>query len=170
VISAAQLGFEEWRAILLGLALELGAEAAALLFVSALARRPWRERLLVAVPFAGFVWVSLLARDLGAQATYWRVSLSWIPAIYLASGYPPNGQPPLLVQQTLQDYQHGLENANRMGWAAVLVTLALTLLGGALLLYWYSRVEKDVDERVAPISVDDDSNFTIEPLERAERS
>lgn len=159
-----QLDLSVWRAILAGLSAQLACEAAAVLFVSSWAGRPWRERILAAIPFAAFIWLALAARDVQAQVDFWSRYLA-----FQLANYPPDAYP-LLAQQTQQDYASVVEGVNRLGWIAVLITETLAALYAALLFHWFAPHKQD-DKIVAPIQEDgDEVEFLIEPLDRPGRN
>jgi hypothetical protein len=162
-MSVPQLSLSVWQSVLLGLALELGVVAAGMLFVSAWAKRPWRERLLALVPVAAFVWVVLLARGVRAQAEYWAHYLAFQAAHYAPQAYPD------LARQTQRDYGLVVEGANRLGWTAVLAAEGVALLGGALALRWW-RARRH--PRQGPLTLAraageaGEPDITVEPLSR----
>jgi hypothetical protein len=124
-------GLSSWHTIVLGLALELAFENAGLVLVSVVTQRRWRERVLVVVPLAAFVWMLGTARGIQVQLTYWSNYFA-----FLADHYPPYYS--LLYAQTQQDYQLVVDSVNSLGWTAVLVTEVMVLFGGLLLLRWGS--------------------------------
>jgi hypothetical protein len=154
------LGLGSWHTILVGLALELGCEAAGLLFASYWTRRRGRERMLVAAPLAAFLWLLLAARDVQAQLDFWSHYLDFQVAHY------PSGAYPLLAQQTQQDFASVMNDVNRLGWAAVLVTEGVVLLGGILLLRWFAPHGYDATPRAVsePDAAGDEVEFTVERL------
>jgi hypothetical protein len=129
-----RFGLSSWHTIVLGLAVELAFENAGLVFVSVVTERRWRERVLVVVPVAAFVWMMGTVRRIQIQLTAWSSYFALLGAYYPTD-------PSLLSAQTLQDYQHVVDGVNRLGWTAVLVTEMMVLLGGMLLLRWGSAVE-----------------------------
>lgn len=167
-MSIQPLSLSSWHTILLGLAVELACEAAALLFVSTLADRRWHERALMALPLATFVWVLGVARGIQLQLDYWSSYFA-----FLSAHYPPNKYP-FLYEQTQQDYRLAIaattESANRLGWMAVLLTEGMVLFGGALLLYWYTRPRLAGPAKPPPPAPPKDEDedgaleITIEPL------
>ena len=162
-MSIPRLSLNVWEGVLLGLALELGAVAAGLLFVSAWAKRPWRERLLALVPVAVFVWVVLLARGLRAQAEYWAHYLAFQAADYGPRAYPG------LARQTQHDYGLVVESVNRLGWSAVVVTEGIALLGGALALRWWRARRRTLQGPLASARVageNGEPDISVEPLRR----
>lgn len=168
VITIQPLSLSSWHTILVGLAVELACEAAALLFVSTLADRRWHERALVALPLAAFVWVLGVARGIQLQLDYWSSYFA-----FLSAHYPPNKYP-LLYEQTQHDYRLAIaattDSANHLGWTAVLLTEGMVLLGGVLLLYWYTQARRGIPAKPpSPAPPKDDGEdgaleITIEPL------
>jgi hypothetical protein len=159
-----QLDLSVWSAILVGLAAQLACEAAAVLFVSSWAGRPWRERTLAIIPFAALIGLALAARDVQAQVDFWSHYFAFLQAHYPPSHYSE------LAQQTQQDYASAVEGVNRLGWIAVLITETLAALYGALLFHWFAS-PKQADKIVTPIQEDgDEVEFLIEPLDRPGRS
>ncbi|HEV8190798.1 MAG TPA: hypothetical protein VGP82_04845 [Ktedonobacterales bacterium] len=100
-----QLDLSVWHSLLVGLTVQVGSEAAAPLFVASWAGSPWRKRILAAMPFAAFVWLSLAARDVQAQIDFWSHYRPFLFAHYLTGGYSS------LAQQMRQDYANVVEGA-----------------------------------------------------------
>jgi len=132
-----QLDLSVWSAIVVGLAAQLACEAAAVLFVSLWAGRPWSERTLAALPFAAFIWLALAERGVQTQVDFWSHYFA-----FLQSHYPPS-QYSVLAQQTQQDYASVVEGVNCLGWIAVLVTETLAALYGVLLFHWFVSPRQD---------------------------
>lgn len=156
-----QFDLSVWHAILVGLAVQLACEAAALLFVASWAGRPWRERILAAVPFAAFIGLSLAARYVQAQIDFWSHYHAFLFAHYLTSGYSS------LAQQTEQDYASVVESVSRIGWAAVLVGEGLAALYGVLMYHWFQPPRHEA--RVSPSLEEEDGDeleFRVESLRR----
>jgi hypothetical protein len=78
-----QLSLSSWHMILVGLALEVAFENAGLVFLAFWTQRRWRERVLVVVPLAAFVWLLATARAIQAQLTWWSAYF-----VFLALHYP----------------------------------------------------------------------------------
>jgi hypothetical protein len=169
-MAVPRLGLSSWHTIVLGLALELAFENAGLVYVSVVTERRWRERALVIVPLAAFVWMIGTARGIQIQVTSWSSYFAFI-----AANYPDST---LLYAQTRQDYQPAVDGVNSLGWTAVLVTEAMVLFGSILLLRWGSAVgwwgRRRDSTPPAPVTVmpsehDGDAGeleITIEPLNR----
>src|SRR5579885_2931399 len=153
-----QLDLSAWHAILVGLAVQLACEAAAILFVSMLVGRPWRDRLLAAVPFAAFIWLALAARGMQAQSDFWSHYLA-----FQQTYYPPDACS-MLAQQTQQDYANVVADANRLGWVAVLVAKGLATLYGVLLYRWFTPRRPSAKEAQPAQDDGDEVQFRVEPL------
>jgi hypothetical protein len=173
-MTVPRLGLSSWHTIVLGLAVELALENAGLVFVSVFTERRWRERVLVIVPLAAFVWMMGAARGIQLQHTYWSSYFAFLHANY--SDYYS-----LLFAQAQQDYQRVVDDVNSLGWSAVLVTEVMVLFGGMLVFRWGSTAgwwglgRWDLGRRrVAPICVkpgedEDDAGeleIFVEPLSR----
>lgn len=159
-----QLSLNSWHTILVGLALEVAIENAGLLFISFWTQRRWSDRVPVVVPLAAFVWLLATARAIEAQLTWWSHY-----DIFLAEHYPPSMYP-LLYPQAQQEYQSVVEGTARLGWTAVLVTQAMVLLGGLLVLRWGRGLWwGHTTTLVHPTPAKDEAGeleITVEPLSR----
>jgi hypothetical protein len=159
------LGLNSWRAILLGLALEVAVENVGLVVVSFLTERSWWERILLVVPLAAFAWLLGTARGIQSLAIWWS---SYFAFQYMH--YPPATYM-LLYAQIQQEYRLVLEHANHLGWTAVLVTEGMVLFGGMLVLRWGTGVWWGRDTTlVRPTPAEEETGeleITVEPLHRS---
>jgi hypothetical protein len=171
-MAVPRLSLSSWHTIVLGLALELAFENAGLVYVSVVTERRWRERMLVVVPLAAFVWMMGTARGMQIQLAYWTSYFAFLDAHY------PHYYT-ILYAQVQQEYQHVVDSVNSLGWTAVLVTEVMVLFGGILLLRWgsamgwwgrvLSTATPPAPMIVMPSEDDDDAGelvITIEPLNR----
>jgi len=157
-----QLSLSSWHTILLGLAVEVAFENAVLVALSFWTQCRWRERVLVVVPLAAFVWLLATARIVEAQRTWWSHYFAFLALHY------PLGMYPLLYPPAQQEYQSVVESAARLGWTAVLVTEGMVLLGGLLVLRWVRGVWWDrTTTLVRPMPAEGEAGeleIMVEPL------
>ncbi len=161
-MDAALISLDTCRNVLVAYALLLGAEAAFLLYVAYLARRPWLERALALAPAAGFAWVLWLARGVQLAAAYWRAYLS-----FQAAHYSPD-YAPLFTRQNQRDIAGAVAGATHTVATAGALTLTLLVAGWVVLLLWFPRYHRQFVKPVEPRPLTaDDPDIIIEPLERA---
>jgi hypothetical protein len=143
-----------WQRIIVVYAVLLAAEGALLAVVTQLCRRPVFERLLALAPAIAFCWAALVAREMRLTAAGWSAYVSWVLAHYPAS----------FAQHAYDGLDAAVTHAQRTAVLVLMVTLAMGVLGWALLLPQHAAAPIPV-EAAAPATQDDALEITIEPIE-----